>query len=407
MLMMFIRGLIMQVYRINMKLLVIFSLFFCHLAFADVVCQIKSGGVLDNMVTDFGHAAQNWQNQINPIAHKIFYALFGMEFMWQLTVKKVFAGDIEKLWVFFFTRAVLGLFFAKYLVNPEIYQAAIISIAKIGTNMGGYALNLNAGNNFNGFGPSEIMGHFACLADSIHAITDDTGSFEYITIKLTLAIVQVVLFIVLAFIAYSLMKTILQTYFLLYVGFFLTGFAGSSWTANYWEKYVQTLSGMAIKFLSVSLIMGVLITQMNGWINGINVANGDITKLSSILLQVLGSSFIIALIVRELPEWASSSLSGSVNVRFADSILNVSKFMSGGGSNSLNYRSGINTSTNPTIAAASVAKSSVNSELNTLDATNLTGSSKAIIRSATGTDKDIFQRMVKDSDFSKKISNKH
>lgn len=378
------------------KVLLIFSLLLIHPAFADVICQIKSGGVLDNMVTEFGNAAQNWQNQINPLAHNIFYALFGMEFMWQLTVKKVFAGDIEKLWVFFFTRAVLGLFFAKYLVNPEIYQAAIISIAKIGTNMGGYALNLNTGNNFDGFGPSEIMGHFACLADTIHAITDDTGSFQYITIKLTLAIVQVVLFIVLAFIAYSLMKTILQTYFLLYVGFFLTGFAGSSWTSSYWEKYVNALSSMAIKFLSVSLIMGVLITQMKGWSDSINAANGQITQLSGILLQVLGSSFVIALVIWELPEWAASSLSGNISLRFGDSISSISKFMSGGASSIMNQSRSINTATNPTIAATGMTKSATNNELNNLvKSSNLGGAStKNPINPATDR-KNIFKEAMK------------
>ena len=386
----------MRDYKINFKLFLFLSIFLLHPAFADVVCQIKSGGVLDDLVTQFGNAAQNWQSQINPMAHKMFFALFGMEFMWQLTVKKVFAGDIEKLWVFFFTRAVLGLFFAKYLVNPEIYQAAIVSIAKIGTNMGGYALNLNTGNNFNGFGPSEIMGHFACLADSIHAITDDTGSFEYITIKLTLAIVQVCLFVVLAFIAYSLMKTILQTYFLLYVGFFLTGFAGSSWTSNYWEKYVQALSGMAIKFLSVSLIMGVLTIQMKGWTNNINAADGDIVKLGGILVQVLGSSIIMALTIRELPEWAASSLSGSVNIRFADGIGNVSKFMSGGGNSNTGQVRGINTNSNPTIGATTMTKPGISNEQNSLvKGTSLAGATATAVVKPEFGGKNVFKNAAK------------
>jgi type IV secretory pathway TrbL component len=128
-------------YKILSKLILFLSLLMFHPVFADTMCQIKSGGVLDDLVSQFGNAAHTWQNQINPLARNIFYALFGMEFMWQLTVKKVFAGDIEKLWVFFFTRAVLGLFFAKYLINVETYQAAIMSIAKIGANASGYRFN--------------------------------------------------------------------------------------------------------------------------------------------------------------------------------------------------------------------------------------------------------------------------
>lgn len=337
----FIVDLKMQAYKINLKILAILFLCFIHPAFADNVCHIKGGGILDNLVTEFGNAAQGWQTQINPMAKKIFYALFTLEFMWQLSIKKVFSGDIEKLWVFFFTRTILGFFFAKYLVNPELYQAAIISIAKIGTNLGGYTLDLTPGNNFNSFGPSEIIGHFSCLSDTIHKLTDDTGVLQHITLKFTLAITQVVLLVILAFIAYSLMKVILQTYFLLYVGFFLTGFAGSSWTASYWEKYVQALSSMAIKFLSVSLIMGVLKTEMASWSNNINAANGDISGLAVVLLQILTSSLIMAFIIRDMPEWAASQLSGSLSLRYESATSSVASFMSGGGGKSSRASGGV------------------------------------------------------------------
>lgn len=324
--------------------------------YADNVCHIEGGGILDNLVTSFGNAAKGWETQISPLAKRIFYVLFFLEFMWQLIIKKIFSGDIEKLWVFFFTRTVLGFFFAHYLVDVNFYQAAITSIAHIGTNLGGYVLNITPGNNFNSFGPSEVIGHFSCLADSIHVITDDTGAFQYITTKFTLSIIQVLLFIILAFIAYTLMKTIIQTYFLLYVGFFLTGFAGSSWTASYWEKYVSALSEMAIKFLSISLLMGVVKVQMASWANIINAANDDIYKLSAAVIQILGSSFIIALIVYQLPEWAASRLNGSIKLRYGSE---VSGFMSGGNSSS-NSKSKTSATLNATALSHNENKNSPN-----------------------------------------------
>lgn len=327
--MQFTMALKMLGYKMKFKVLIVLAICLIHPAFADNVCHIKGGGILDDLVTQFGNAAQGWQTQINPMAKKIFYALFTLEFLWQLVIKKVFSGDIEKLWVFFFTRVILGFFFAKFLINPELYQAAIVSIAKIGTNLGGYSLDLTPGTNFGNLSPSEIISHFSCLSDTIHKLTDDTGVMQYITLKFTLAIAQVVLLVVLTFIAYSIMKVILQTYFLLYVGFFLTGFAGSSWTSSYWEKYVQALSSMGIKFLSVSLIMGVLKTEIATWSSNINSANGDISQLSVILLQILISSIVMAFVIRDLPEWAASQLAGSISLRYDSALSNLASFMSG------------------------------------------------------------------------------
>ena len=224
----------------------------------DVLCTVEGGGLLDTLVSLFGKTASNWQTHINPIAKRTFFILFGMEFMWQLAVKKVFAGDVEKLWVFFFTRVVLCFFFAKYIVDVRLYQQIIEYFASLGSQISGYSLSLSPGGNFGNLGPSEIISNFACIADSIHKITDNTGTFQYITLKLSLAMVQVFLFVVLSILAFDLMKVILQAYFVLYAGFILTGFAGSSWTMSFWQRYMQVVFAIGIKFLTVCFLLGIL-----------------------------------------------------------------------------------------------------------------------------------------------------
>jgi P-type conjugative transfer protein TrbL len=297
-------------------------------SYADMICQVKGGGVLDNLVAQFGNIAFGWQAQINPLAKKIFFILFGMEFMWQLTIKKVFAGDVEKLWVFFFTRTVLCFFFAKYLVNIELYQGIITYMATLGGRIGAFSLNLHPGSNFPTVGPSEILGNFSCFAESIHRLSESSGAIEYITTKISLAIMEVILFIVLAFIAYCLIKVILETYFLVYAGFLLAGFAGSSWTMSYWQKYFQAISGVAIKFFTICLIMGGLMAQMQSWVSLINAAH-SITELAAVVLRVLGTAVIIALIVSQLPEWAAATLAGHVNINLGQSLESISGFMAG------------------------------------------------------------------------------
>ena len=87
--------------RITTKLLFIVLFLEIGIIYANLLCQIKGGGIFDKLVLQFANVGTKWQYEINPLARKFFFILFGMEFMWQLTVKKIFAGDIEKLWVFF------------------------------------------------------------------------------------------------------------------------------------------------------------------------------------------------------------------------------------------------------------------------------------------------------------------
>lgn len=318
--------------------------------YADAVCQTQSGGTLDQIINMFAsdNLRNTWQSKITQITQWVFYTLFALEFMWQLAVKKVFAGDIEKLWVFFFTRAILCLFYAHYLINISFYQGIISYIANLGSDLSGFTLNIGAGNNFSTLSPSAIISNFSCVSDTIHQLSDATPGISYITTKLTLAIMQVVLFLILAFIAYTVMKILFQTYFLLYAGFILAGFAGSSWTFNFWQKYLQSISYVAIKFLATCFIMGGLMQQMGLWTSQIANASGDVSILAGILLRILGSSIIIALAIYQLPEWAANSLAGQINLSFDV----VTSFMSGGakGQTSANAAS-INMAKNTSSAA--------------------------------------------------------
>ncbi len=306
-------------------LLIISMVFLNHNANA-VSCVINKEGVLDNLLLQFDNSAKNWQYTIEPIAKRLFYLLFTIEFMWQLTVKKVFAGDIEKLWVFFFTRISLCFLFAKYIVNIKLYQQLINYIANIGSQASGFSMGSSIGSGVSTLTPSEVLGNLSCMTDAIHQLTDKTGTFDYITLKITLAIIQVLLLIILIYMAFHLIKVILQTYFLLYVGFILTGFSGSSWTYEFWERYIRSIGAIAIKFLAFCFILGVLANQMHAWSSEIIAAN-NIADLSAIIIKIFVSSLIYTLLISELPEWAASSLSGSV--RMGNSSSTIAKTMSG------------------------------------------------------------------------------
>lgn len=277
-------------------------------SYAAQTCNLKGGGILDDIMLQFARGAIGWQTTIEPIAKKFFFILFGMEFMWQLTVKKVFAGDIEKVWVFFFTRTVLCFFFAQYLVNVEMYKGIIEFLSGLGASMGGFTLNMVPNGAANTLSPSEVISSFSCITDVIHTITDQTGSFQYITIKITLAIIQVLIFILLVSIAFYLMQIILQAYLIIYIGFLFAGFAGSSWTRNYWEHYLAAVITVGAKFLIVCVLMGVLNIEMQKVMINVSMASSP-DVLSSVVIKAFGTLLITSMGIYRLPEWFAAIFS--------------------------------------------------------------------------------------------------
>ena len=278
-------------------------------AIANPVCHIKGGGIFDSLILQFANVGTKWQNEVNPLARKFFFILFAMEFMWQLSVKKVFAGDIEKLWVFFFTRISLCFFFAKYLINIELYTGIISYMVGLGSRLSGFSLNISINAPFNTLGPSAILGYYSCVADMVHMVTEQTSSWGDLTSKMTLAIVQVMVFVVLVFIAFYISTVILQAYAIIYVGFIFTGFAGSSWTWDYWQSYLSAIISIGIKFMVVCFLMGVFQVQIQSWATDIAGVK-NIADASAVITRICGTALFVAFALFKLPEWLAATLTG-------------------------------------------------------------------------------------------------
>jgi type IV secretory pathway TrbL component len=121
----------------------------------------------------------------------------------------------------------------------------------------------------------------------------------------------------------------IKTYFLLYVGFILTGFAGSSWTMDYWQRYLQQISAMALEFLTQCVLLGVLKSQVDSWVTLLTNANSDIMTLSGVFINMLGVSIIFVTLMYSMPRWIGGNLAGKVRLKLDDRLSAVSDFMSG------------------------------------------------------------------------------
>ena len=142
---------------------------------------------------------------------------------------------------------------------------------------------------------------------------------------------QVLLFVILSLMAYCIILAYIQMYFLLYAGFILTGFSGSSWTMGYWQKYVQTISYVAIKFFVICILMGLLTGTMTEWTNKfakIIGSDNQLMGLAGLCINILGSAIILGIMIWQIPEWAANSLSSTININLRDRMSSNSKFIS-------------------------------------------------------------------------------
>lgn len=301
-----------MVYKFKYLIIFIFLLLIDYkLAFAEEICKLANTGQLNNLLYSFRIEAIKWQSIITKDAVKIFNILFAFEFLWQISVNKVFAGDIEKLWVYFFTRLTIGYIFSKYLINIKFYTDIINFFLKTAGKINGYNMNLESG--FQDISPSAIMSIFPCISNAIHNITDTVGVVEYITAKIAFGIVLILMFFILLFIAYTVMEVLIKTYFVLYVGFILTGFAGSPWTSSYWQKYFKTIFANSIRLFTVCFIMGIMHHQILEWTIFLNKADTP-QLLSAAIFYILGNSSIFALFLYKLPNFAANSLVGDISL---------------------------------------------------------------------------------------------
>ena len=314
-----------------MRFIILLAILFTNHSFAGT-CSIATSGHIDNLIIEYCNNMLQYMNHANKLAHFLFTMLFSLEFLWQLTVRKVFLGDLERLWVFFFTRIVLGLFFAHYIINVNSYRNIIEFICRYVAVAGGFHFDSNPSlilGMFHGVTPSTLISYFYCASDIVHTGSDSSSIVSFIGIKILLAVSLLLLFVVLMSIAYLMLEVFIKTYFLLYVGFFLTGFAGSSWTMSFWELYLKSIFAISFEFLVQCVLLSVLRDETKHWILLLNEAAHNISALSGAFLNMLGVALIFLMLIHSIPKWFSRNLVGKIHVNLSDRFQAVSGFLAG------------------------------------------------------------------------------
>lgn len=299
-------------------------LFCCKSVFAGSVCSMTPGGNYDNMLNSFVITANTWNGTLLPIVKKIFWGFFAAEFLYQLTFKKILANDASKLYVFFVVRIFTAYVFAQIFLDINFYTGVVQFFTDMGATLGGTKLSATSGAGGMGVTPSGIMSFLDCEFSVLLAVFTAAALIPGLSDFFCMALFALV--VLMNLIAIIVTITMLDAYVVLFGGFILTGFSGSSWTQSWWQKYLSYAVATGIRLFVTCLVLGLIVSCFSNLTLSIaHPIDGIFTLLGTLLLSVY--------LIMTVPSKAASMLSGSSGGGIGDLVAAGSLMMAsmGGG----------------------------------------------------------------------------
>ena len=313
-----------------------FSLVYSKLTFANEICGFDNVGVYNDILNAFVTTANTWQAKLLPLVTRIFWGVFAAEFLYQLTFKKILSNDLSKLYVFFVIRIFTAYIFAFIFLNLQTYMGIIGFFTRIGAELGGYQLDFGGTTGGMGITPSGLISYLTCKFSVIMAILAAASAIPMIGgMQDYFGISLLVIGLLIHLIAVMFLVTMLDIYVVLFGGFILVGFSGSSWTQSYWQKYLSYAVGSGIRLFITCLILGLVVTSFSNVTLDVNVLNilipiSLLPKLLGYAFAMLGVGILSVYLLMTVPSKAASMLTGSMGGGMGELVGAASMLMAGG-----------------------------------------------------------------------------
>lgn len=285
-------------------------------AFADgSVCQMIPGGTLDNFEADFYNQAQRFSTNILPTVTKIYWLLFGIWVLYEMSFNKILGLSIDNLYVWWIARIFIASLIEHIFLNPNFYVGVIQFGAKLGSQMGGFTVDPSSSSPLGAFTPSAIMGINKCVA---YAIKNANVSSLNILGSLELWTIQFGFLVISGVAAFYVMYLSIKIWIALFVGFINAMFAGNAWTVNWWQKYLATVIQYALELLIVSAMLGVIFNQLMVFIDQLTATNANIIENYGTYLITMGEVGFMTFLMFTLPSEISKTMGGSFGGKLSE-----------------------------------------------------------------------------------------
>ncbi len=303
-----------------------------------VICSnANAAGAFDSIVAAFANSANKWATTYMPIASYIFWLISFLEFGYQLVFKKLLPNDITKLAFFVVSRTTVIALLAKFVLDINVYTDIVSWLVKLGSMVGG--VNLSGGPLID-YSPSALWGElWQMFSPTIITLITAAGTVGLLNSSIAnfLFTLTTVIFGVMLIMVVIVMLTMIEAYFVIFAGCFLAGFAGASWTMNYWQKYLSFVAGVGVRLMFTSLILGAFKNQWSNaasWLQPVEFSmSSPIDSTVAVcknLFAMLGVFTFDMVLLVTFPSKAAAMLNGAVNAGLGEAIGAASMALSGG-----------------------------------------------------------------------------
>ncbi|MBU2757486.1 P-type conjugative transfer protein TrbL, partial [Acidithiobacillus sp. BN09-2] len=283
-------------------------------------------GTVSPFITAFSNVVTTWYSTILHVSEEIFYALFGIDFVYLVAQWLIGGKDVHEIFTSFIKKLItIGFFYTILLNSQQLLQWVYQGFQGTGAEAGG-AQSVSATSIFSTMmkvwtalldGPHSAKSH-GWLYDVTHigtaALSDVLGiMLAGIT---ALIVLMIVVYVVIEFFTIKMEALLVGS-----VGALMLGFAGSRWTVQYAEGFFRYAVSVGVRLLVLTLWLGFVENQLGSSVTTIlNIASGNGTSTVG-LFEGYGEVLIFFLLVG----WLTKKLPG-----IANSVLTGASSMSGG-----------------------------------------------------------------------------
>lgn len=251
--------------------------------------------ILDRVDATFKPLQDTWYTAIRGYAERLFWLLVLVDFGWTAVIYALEKNDITEIVTSLVKKIfTIGFFWGLLKLSDTWIPAIINSFRQIGTTVG----------DVSAITPDGIVSTGFELAKGAFAIMRDLGTFEAIAVVFPVTLVAIVTFLAFVFVAAQLLVTLIESYIAVGAGVILLGFGGSRWTTDFATKYLQYAVGTGLKLMILYLIVGTGQTLFDSMML-------DPDYLTETTLAALGGALVYAYLAIQIPQIASSMMSGS------------------------------------------------------------------------------------------------
>jgi type IV secretion system protein TrbL len=238
------------------------------------------------------------------VAKSLFVMLAAIELTWSAAWSALEQDDLNLILVGLIRRLLTLGFFWTILLKSNVWVPAVIQ----GFVAAGKRAAAAAGANLQELNPSTVLDQGIIVASTIWSGVNTSGWLNALAGSVLAALVSLLIFLAFAMIAANLVIALVEMCVVIGGGILLLGFAGSSWTLPFAERYLSLAVSTGVKLFLLYLIIGLGTALAASWQPEIAAAGGSAPEF----FQVLAGALVYAFVAWNVPAYASGLLGGSV-----------------------------------------------------------------------------------------------